>query len=61
MTEIEMNAADRTFLAWLHVEINTGRSTIEVPASLLEHATREGLVEARRLARLAGSELVVRE
>ena len=55
-----MNAADQRLLKWLQSEINTGKITITVPASLLRDATSEGLAEVRRLAQLNGCKLVVR-
>ena len=59
MFESEMNPADLAMLSWLQVEINSGKVTIAVPAILLEFVTREGLAEARRVARLARCELIV--
>ncbi len=55
-----MNAADQALLSWLNMEINTGKTKIIVPPGFLEHATPEGLAEARHLAKLAACELEVR-
>lgn len=55
-----MNAADQALLNWLNAQINTGKSTVTVPAALLENTTPEGREEARRLAKLCGVGLVVR-
>lgn len=52
-----MNEADRVFLSWLTLQINTGKLTIVVPAFLLGNTTEGGRLEARRLAKLAGCSL----
>lgn len=54
-----MNAADVLLIRWLQMEIRTGRKTIAVPAALIENASREGLEEARALARISGCQLVI--
>lgn len=54
-----MNIADQNLFNWLNNEINTGKREIALPAYLLENVTEEALVEARRLAKLAGCKLII--
>ena len=55
-----MNQADIVFLNWLTLQINSGKRTITVPASLLEGTSEDGRLEASRLARIAGCILDLR-
>ena len=54
-----MNAGDQSLLSWLQSQINSGRRSIIVPASVMKDASPDGLAEARRQAKLCGVELVV--
>ena len=54
-----MNHADHQLLAYVNQElVNHAVKQITAPASLVEHATKEGLDHARQVCLLAGVELV---
>ena len=49
-----LTESDNNFLNWLNAEINTGATIINIPPEMLDELSKAGLIEAKRMCKLAG-------